>query len=119
MPSVTPEAFDLLRYVARLLAGRLTVVDSTNVHARARQRNLEFAATCGVPAVALVVRRPSRAVTGEQRAGTGVLDEGVIRQHRTELDEDLPLLDSEGFDLIHVLDYATLESAEIQREVEG
>lgn len=116
--SVTPAAFELLRFIAarRLEAGRIAVVDATNVHAGARKRNLDLAAACGVPVVAIVFDIPvERMLANNARRVGRVVGEDVVRKQRLDLDDALSTLGSEGYAAIHVLDEATADSAVVER----
>jgi protein phosphatase len=116
--SVTPEAFDLLRFIAerRLAAGRLSVVDATNVHASARQRDLELAERCGVPAVAIVFDVATRICLHRNSQRTGrVVDAHVVFEQRRDLVEAMPLLAAEGFTAVYRLDHAAVDSVSVTR----
>ncbi|MGH3324793.1 MAG: AAA family ATPase, partial [Streptomyces sp.] len=60
--SATPDAFDLLHYIAgkRLAAGRLTVVDATNVQPESRKQLVKLAREHDVLPVAIVLDLPER-----------------------------------------------------------
>src|SRR5580704_18118601 len=60
--SATPQAFELLHYIAglRLAAGRLTVVDATSVQPAARRALIELAREHDVLATAIVLDVPER-----------------------------------------------------------
>ncbi len=104
--AATPLAFDALHYVAglRLRAGRLTVVDATNVQPHARAALVRVAREHDVLPVAIVLdvsidecwsrtqERPDRDF------GRAV----VVRQHR-DLHRSLGSLAKEGFRAVHVL----------------
>jgi protein phosphatase len=66
--SATNEAFDLLHYIARkrLAAGRLTVIDATNVQAESRKPLIALAREYHVLPIALVFDLPS----GSARSAT-------------------------------------------------
>ncbi|MFI8524961.1 AAA family ATPase [Promicromonospora sukumoe] len=116
--SVTPAAFELVRFIAarRLEAGRLAVVDATNVHAAARRHNLDLAAACGVPAVAIVLDLPVERMLANNAGRAGrVVDDEVVRRQRRDLDEALGVLGSEGYAAVHVLDEATIDAVTIER----
>lgn len=104
----TGPAFALLhRHLARRLsAGRLTVVDATNILRSARRPLLHRARTAGVPTVAIVFDLPA-AVVIERNAGRAgrVVPTAVVERHlaalRSALDSDR--LASDGFDEVVVL----------------
>src|SRR5262245_14950695 len=60
--SATPDAFDVLHYITgkRLAAGRLTVIDATNVQVDARQHLVRLAREHDVLPVAIVLDLPER-----------------------------------------------------------
>src|SRR3954452_2871148 len=113
--SASAEAFDALHYIAgkRLQAGRLTVVDATNVQAHARKALVDLARAHDVLPVAIVLDVPesecwSRTQLRPDRDfGRPVLS----RQHR-DLRRSLRSLGREGFRQVHVLhDVAEVEAA--------
>lgn len=84
----TGPAFAALhRAVARRLgAGRLTVVDATNVTASARRALVGRAAQAGVPAVAIVLDLEPSLVLARNRARAGrVVPEDVVRRQLADL----------------------------------
>ncbi|MEV0131213.1 polynucleotide kinase-phosphatase [Dactylosporangium sp. NPDC050688] len=104
--SASAEAFDALHYIAgkRLRAGRLTVVDATNVQAHARKALVELARTHDVLPVAIVLDVPEgecwerTQLRPDRDFGRQVLS----RQHR-DLRRSLRSLGREGFRQVHVL----------------
>jgi protein phosphatase len=104
--SATAEAFDVLHYIAgkRLAAGRLTVIDATNVQPHARQSLVELARAHDVVPVAIVLDLPQ--TTCETRnASRPDRDFGpqVIRRQHADLRRSVKGLRREGFRTIHVL----------------
>jgi protein phosphatase len=104
--SATGDAFDVLHYVAgkRLGAGRLTVVDATNVQRHARASLVELARAHDVLPVAIVLDLPEQ-VCLERNATRPDRDFGahVIRRQRADLRRSLRGLAREGFRHVHVL----------------
>ena len=104
--SASGDAFDVLHYVAgkRLAAGRLTVVDATNLQPHARAGLVKVAREHDVLPVAVVLDVPEalaweRTQSREDRTfGRQVLN----RMHR-DLRRSLGQLAREGFRKIHVL----------------
>ncbi len=84
--TATADAFDVLYYIAgkRLAAGRLTVVDATNVQAEARKPLVETARAHDVLPVAIVLDLPEKvcAERNAQRAGTAVRRAGAAPSAR-------------------------------------
>ena len=64
--SATSDALDVLNYIAgkRLAAGRLTVIDATNVEREAQRQLVDLAQTHGVPLVAIVLDMPEDVCLG-------------------------------------------------------
>ncbi|OHV48032.1 polynucleotide kinase-phosphatase [Pseudofrankia sp. BMG5.36] len=104
--SASGDAFDVLHYIAgkRLAAGRLTVVDATNVQRHARQSLVELAREHDVLPVAIVLDLPER-VCLERNATRPDRDFGphVIRRQRADLRQSLRGLAREGFRHVRVL----------------
>jgi protein phosphatase len=102
----TPDAFELLYYIVgkRLRAGRLTVVDATNVQPEARKQLVELAREHDVLPVAIVLDVPE-SVCAARNATRPDRDFGphVIRRQRDQLRRSLKGLRREGFRTVHVL----------------
>ncbi|WFB06971.1 polynucleotide kinase-phosphatase [Streptomyces sp. LX-29] len=119
--SASGDAFDLLHYIAgkRLAAGRLTVVDATNVQAESRRQLVRLAREYDVLPIAIVLDVPE-AVCAERNAGRADragLPRRVIQRHQRELRRSLRHLEREGFRKVHHLrGVAEIEGAEISLE---
>ena len=102
--SATPAAFELLHYIAgkRLAAGRLTVVDATNVQPEARRELVLLAREHDVLPVAIVLDLPEKLCAERNAAGRG-LGAHVLRRQRGQLRRGLNQLKREGFRTVHVL----------------
>ena len=104
--SATPQAFELLHYIAgqRLKAGRLTVVDATNVQPEARRQLVAIAREHDVLPVAIVLDVPEK-VCIARNAVRPDRDFGahVIRRQRDQLRRGLKGLQREGFRTVHTL----------------
>lgn len=104
--SATPQAFALLHHIVgvRLAAGRLTVVDATNVQPEARKQLVAVAREHDVLPVAVVLDVPER-VCAERNARRPDRDFGaaVIRRQSTQLRRGLRGLQREGFRTVHTL----------------
>lgn len=97
---VTPEAFELLYYIAeqRLRYGRFTVIDATHVQRDWRKGALELAKTYHVPVAAIVLDLPEEVCLAQNRLRTHrVLEDSVIQQHHQQLQQSLAGIDQEGF----------------------
>jgi len=104
--SATRAAFDVLNYIAatRLRAGRLTVIDATNVRREDRAKLVQLARDHDVLPVAVVLDVPE-AVCIERNSARVDRDmaAGVIRRQRADLRRGLRGLTREGFRKVHVL----------------
>ncbi|MCX2954438.1 polynucleotide kinase-phosphatase [Lentzea sp. NEAU-D7] len=104
--SASAAAFDVLHYVAskRLEAGRVTVVDATNVQPQDRARLVEVARKANVLPVAIVLDTPTE-VCLARNAQRPDRDFGahVVKRHRAALRRSLKHLGKEGFKRVHVL----------------
>ncbi|MET9512751.1 polynucleotide kinase-phosphatase [Streptomyces flavidovirens] len=105
--SASRDAFDVLHYIAgkRLEAGRLTVVDATNVQPESRKQLVQLARKYDVLPIAIVLDLPEevcaeRNAVRPDRAG---MPRHVIQRHRRELRRSLRSLEREGFRKVHVL----------------
>jgi protein phosphatase len=118
--SVTAEAFEILHFIAakRLAAGRLTVVDATNVQAEARQPLLNLARQYDYFAVAIVLNVPEQVcVARHQQRRDRHFDAHVIRQHQQDLRRSLRSLEQEGFHYTYILNsLEEIRMATIERQ---
>jgi protein phosphatase len=116
--SATTDAFDALHYVAgkRLAAGRLTVVDATNVQPEARRPLIELARRYHALPVAIVLDIPER-ICEERNASRPDRQFGphVLRRQRQSLRRSLPSLRKEGFNHVWVLRADEVDHAEVVR----
>ncbi|MGH3255799.1 MAG: polynucleotide kinase-phosphatase [Streptosporangiaceae bacterium] len=104
--SATKDAFEVLHFIVgkRLAAGRLTVVDATNVQPEARRELVTLAREHDVLPVAIVLDLPER-LCAQRNAARPDRDFGahVIRRQRGLLRRGLHGLQREGFRTVHVL----------------
>ncbi|WP_411113049.1 polynucleotide kinase-phosphatase [Streptomyces sp. 029-5] len=119
--SATADAFDVLHYIVgkRLAAGRLTVVDATNVQPESRKRLVRLAREHDVLPVAIVLDLPEEvcAARNAARPDRAGMPRHVIKRHRGELRRSLRGLEREGFRKVHILrGEREVESAEIVLE---
>ncbi|MGQ0845674.1 MAG: polynucleotide kinase-phosphatase [Sporichthyaceae bacterium] len=99
-------AFEVLHYIAgkRLDAGKLTVVDATNVQPEGRKQLVALARAHDVLPVAIVLDLPEnvcvdRTLAREDRT----FGPAVVRRQRDQLRRSLKHLGKEGFRKVHVL----------------
>ena len=119
----TRAAFALLhrQLARRLVDGKLTVVDATNVEGHARRALLRRALAAGVPAIAIVFDLPPHVVLrrNEERRAR-VVDGDIVRRHLALLRAtvDRGVIDGEGFDDVYrIRDPAELDSTTIERRL--
>jgi protein phosphatase len=118
--SATNAAFDVLHYIAgkRLEAGRLCVIDATNVQPEARRPLVQLAKTNHTLAVAVVLDVPET-VCAERNAARPDRQFGkhVLRNQRMQLRRSMRGLRREGFNRVYVLTgEAEIEAAAFERE---
>ena len=104
--AATGDAFDVLNFIAskRLAAGRLTVVDATNVQPEARKSFVTLARKFHVLPVAIVLNVPEKVcTTRNQSRGDRNFGPHVIRNQRSQLRRSLRGLKREGFRNITIL----------------
>ncbi|HTG45786.1 MAG TPA: AAA family ATPase, partial [Verrucomicrobiae bacterium] len=118
--AATKDAFELLHFIARkrLAAGKLTVVDATNVQAEARKPLVGIAREFHCLPVAIVLDLPER-VAHDRNQTRLDRDFGphVIRQQSQQLHRSLRGLEREGFRHVHVLrSLEEVDAAVIERQ---
>ncbi|MHC3462257.1 polynucleotide kinase-phosphatase [Streptomyces flavovirens] len=105
--SASKDAFDVLHHIAgkRLAAGRLTVVDATNVQSESRKQLVRLAREHDVLPIAIVLDVPEEVCLARnaQRPDRAGMPRYVVRRHRSELHRSLRGLEREGFRKVHVL----------------
>jgi protein phosphatase len=118
--AATDDAFEVLHLVARkrLAAGRLTVVDATNLLPEWRRPLVALAQELHRPAVAIVLDMPEEVCLERNRARTArSLGAQVVRRQAQELRRGLRGIDREGFGHVHVLHGAgEIDGAVVERQ---
>jgi predicted kinase len=97
---ITPRAFELVRYIAtlRLAAGRLAVIDATNVKASARQAMIAVAEATKTPYYSIVFDLPLYICLERNRDRLiGRVPEPVISEQKSDLEQSIPMLPFEGY----------------------
>ncbi len=117
--TVTNEAFEIMHFIIgkRLAAGKLSVVDATNVQVEARKPLLKIAREFHCIPVAIVFNLPEK-LCHARNADRPDRDFGkhVIRQQRSQMRRSLRGLKREGFRHIFIFESEQeVESAEITR----
>lgn len=104
--AATADAFEVLHFIAskRLAAGKLTVIDATNVQPEARKPLVALARQFHVLPVAIALNLSERVCTDRNKSRAD-RDFGphVIRNQFQDLRRSLRNLDREGFRHVHVL----------------
>jgi protein phosphatase len=118
--AATKDAFEVLHFIARkrLAAGRLTVIDATNVQPDARKPLIELAREFHVLPVALVFNFSDRLCQDRNR-NRADRDFGphVIRNQSQQLRRSLRGLEREGFRHLHIFSSPEqIEGLEIERQ---
>lgn len=116
----TTEAFEVLHFIARkrLAAGRLTVVDATNVQPDSRKPLVALAREFHVMPIAIVFDFPEK-LCHERNRNRPDRDFGphVVRNQSQQLRRSIRSLDREGFRGVHVFKSPEeLEGLEIERQ---
>lgn len=105
--AATKDAFEVLQFIAakRLAAGRLTVVDATNVQHEARQPLVALARKFHTLPVAIVFDLPEAVCHARNRdRDDRNFGEHVIRQQRSQLRRSIKGLKREGFAIFSCCD---------------
>jgi protein phosphatase len=118
--SATKDAFEVLHFIAakRLAAGKLTVVDATNVQAEARKPLIALARQFHVLPVAIALNLPERVCADRNKTRANrTFGPHVVRNQSQDLRRSLRNLDREGFRHIHVLNtIEDVDGAVIERQ---
>jgi protein phosphatase len=104
--AATKDAFEVLRFIAakRLMAGRLTVIDATNVQADARKPLVALAREHNVIPVAIVLNIPERLCQDRNRLRPDrQFGTHVVRNQTQDLRRSMRGLEREGFRHVHIL----------------
>src|SRR6266700_2713038 len=118
--AATNDAFEVLHFIAskRLIAGKLVVIDATNVQSEARKPIIALARQYHCLPVAIVFDLPEK-LCHERNRNRPDRDFGphVIRQQSQQLRRSLRNLQREGFRRVHILHSPEeADAAEIVRE---
>jgi protein phosphatase len=116
----TKDAFEVLHFIAakRLAAGKLTVIDATNVQPDARRPLVALARQYHCLPVAIVLNLPERTCAERNRERPDRdFPAYVIRQQRQQLRRSLRGLKREGFRHIYILESPEdVDAATIERQ---
>ena len=118
--SASRDAFDILHYIAqkRLAAGKLTVIDATNVRPEDRKLYVNMAREYHVFPVAIVLNLSEEICSDRNKERPNrQFGSYVIRRHIQTLRRSLRGLEREGFRYVYVLNsIADIEAVEIVRQ---
>jgi len=118
--AATGDAFEVLHFIAakRLAAGKLTVIDATNVQPESRKPLLELARKYHCISAAIVLDLPEKlcADRNQQRPNRN-FGSHVVRWHVRDLKRSLKSLDREGFRYVYVLrSPEEIDAVELERQ---
>ena len=118
--AASKDAFEVLNYIAvkRLAAGRLTVIDATNVQPASRKQLVDLARAHDVLPVAIVLDMPEKLCAERNEARDDrTFGAHVLRRQGADLRRGLRGLQREGFRTVHVLHTPEeVESATVVRQ---
>ncbi|MDJ0738008.1 MAG: polynucleotide kinase-phosphatase [Nostocaceae cyanobacterium] len=118
--SASGDAFEVLHFIIakRLAAGKLTVVDATNIQAEDRKHLLNLAREYHCLPVAIVLNLPEKLChERNQQRPNRQFGPHVVRRHTQSLRRSLRGLEREGFRYVYILNsLAEIEAVEIQRQ---
>lgn len=118
--SATKEAFEVLHFIARkrLAAGKLTVIDATNVQPESRKPLITLAWDFHVIPVAIVLNVPERICheRNQQRPNRN-FGPHVVRNQARDLRRSLRGLEREGFRHVYILASDDLAHVAIERQL--
>jgi len=118
--TATKDAFEVLHVVAgkRLSAGRLTVIDATNVQAEARKPLVALARAYHCLPVAIVFDVPQKSCLERNRSRPNrTFGPHVIRQQAQQLRRSMRSLEREGFRHVFVLSSSeSIEAVTLERQ---
>ena len=116
----TEDAFDVLHYIAakRLAAGKLTVIDATNVQQSSRKSLLDLAKKYHCFAVAIAFNIPESVCQSRNKSRSDrQFGSHVVRNHTNSLKRSLRNLKREGFRFIYKLNSVEeIEAVEVSRQ---
>jgi len=104
--AATKDAFEVLHFIAakRLQAGRLTVIDATNVQPESRKPLIALARQYHMLPVAIVLNLPERLCMDRNKSRADrAFGPHVIRHQTQELRRGIRGLEREGFRHVHIL----------------
>ncbi|RUT06076.1 polynucleotide kinase-phosphatase [Dulcicalothrix desertica PCC 7102] len=114
------DAFDVLHYIAnkRLAAGKLTVIDATNVQPEDRKEYIKMAREFHVLPVAIVLNLPEQLChERNQQRPDRQFGAHVVKRHTLALRRSLRGLEKEGFRYVYVLNsLEDINNIEIERQ---
>lgn len=116
----TSDAFDLLHFIVekRLAAGRIAVIDATNVQSSSRRPLVELARKYHAVTVAIALDVPPEVCIERNKSRPDrQFGPHVVRNHARDLRRSIPMLGKERFRYVYVLHSVNeIDRAEIVRE---
>jgi protein phosphatase len=113
--SVSHHAFDLMYFIVekRLLLGRFTTADATNLQREDRKILIKIARSFDLNAAAIVFDIPQEVCLARNAARARRIPEEALRRQYELLEATLQTIDRERFDYVYVLDRQGQDSAEV------
>ena len=114
--AVSRHAFDLMYFMIekRLLVGRLTVADATNLQREDRKILIKIAHSFDFNAAAIVFDIPLEVCLARNAARARRIPEDALRRQYELLEAALQTVDCERFDYVYLLDLQGQDRAEIK-----
>lgn len=116
--SINAQTFALLHHIARLRLAqrRLTVIDATNLHFRARRPLLRMARRNQIPAIAIVFDISlATCLTHNQTRSQRMVAPEVLQLHASQLAEARARLEREGYERIYWLDESKMHDTQVEK----
>ena len=116
--SINAQTFALLHHIARLRLAqrRLTVIDATNLHFRARRPLLRIARRNNIPAIAIVFDISlATCLTHNQTRSQRIVAPEVLQMHASQLAQARARLEREGYERIYWLDESKMRDARVEK----
>ncbi len=117
--SVTKDAFDVLYFIVRkrMIYGKLTVIDATNVKAEHRRASIQLASAFSYVPVGIVFYLPKSVCLAHNRQRKDrIVEESVLLRQWEQMGSSMATLKDEGFGILYVLDSVEkIQAAKVER----
>jgi protein phosphatase len=114
--AISGHAFQLMNFIIqkRLLLGKLTVADATNLTARSRSSLVRMARRFGFCTAAIVFDVPVETCLARNLARKRVVPEEAVRRQQAEFRNLLKPLRAEAFDYLFILNRSSADTAHVE-----